>query len=189
MGGAASAGVRRAGRTGPKRTPSVSNTGEVAVDTDTLVAIGHSYAVYARACDEKRYDLLARVFTPGALLDYRVAGHEFACRGSAAAANFAAFLERCYWTHHLIAHPMVEIEGASARATARVTATHLQRRGDGSLNRWLVRGSYHDRFERRDGHWLIVDRAVFCLDEEGDFEPEGVQTFEDVAWASRELLG
>jgi len=84
----------------------VSSAGDVAGDTDTLAAIGHSYAIEARARDEKRYDLLARVFTPGALLDSRVAGHEFAC--PAAATNLAAFLERCYCSHHLMAAPMVE---------------------------------------------------------------------------------
>jgi hypothetical protein len=161
----------------------------VAVDTDTLAAIGHSYAIYARACDEKRYDLLARVFTPGALLDYRVAGHEFACRGGDAAANFAAFLERCYWTHHLIAAPMVERCGERLRATARVTATHLQRRVDGSTNRWLVRGSYHDTFERHEGNWLIVRRDCFCLDADGDFEAEGIEHYPVVAWAGTADIG
>lgn len=154
-----------------------------------LNAITHNYAIYARLCDEKRYDLAPRVFAADAVLNYHVAGHAFSCSGSEAAASFSAFLERCWWTHHLIAHPMVEVEGTRARATARVTATHLQRRLDGSTNRWLVRGSYHDRFELRGGQWLIVRRDCHCLDAEGDFEAEGVEHFPNVAWVSREIIG
>ncbi len=156
---------------------------------DTLNAITHNYAVYARLCDEKRYDLVAQVFTPQAELAYHVAGHDFSCTGAEAADSFAAFLERCFWTHHLIAHPMVEMDGTRARATARVTATHLQRRLDGSTNRWLVRGSYHDTFEQRGAAWLIVRRDCYCLDADGDFESDGVERFPGVAWAGRDILG
>ena len=159
------------------------------MDNHTVLAITHNYAIYARVCDEKRYDLLPHVFAPDAVLSYYVVGQDFSCRGDEAAQNFSAFLERCYWTHHLIAHPMVEVAGARLRATARVTATHLQRRTDGSSNRWLVRGSYHDTFEQRGGEWLIVRRDCHCLDADGEFEAEGVQHYPDVAWAGRDVLG
>ncbi len=159
------------------------------MNNDTLHEIAHNYAIYARACDEKRYDLVPRVFAPDAVLAYHVAGHDFSCRGDEAAQQFSAFLERCYWTHHLIAHPMIEEVGTQIRATARVTATHLQRRTDGSINRWLVRGSYHDTFARRGDVWLIVRRDCYCLDAEGDFEAEGVMLYPDVVWAEREMLG
>jgi 3-phenylpropionate/cinnamic acid dioxygenase small subunit len=140
------------------------------IDAATWVAIAEAYAIYARACDEKRYDLFARVFAPEAELDYRVAGHDFACRGDEVPKAFAEFLGRCFWTQHLIAHPMVEREGDTLRASARVTATHLQRRRDGSTNRWLVRGAYDDTFALRSGEWRIVRRICVCVDAEGDFE-------------------
>ena len=155
---------------------------------EPLNAITHNYAIYARVCDEKRYDLIPRVFAPAAVLAYAVAGHDFTCRGEEAAQAFANFLECCYWTHHLIAHPMIESAGAQIRATARVTATHLQRRTDGSTNRWLVRGSYHDTFEQRGSEWVIVRRDCFCLDAEGDFESEGIERFPTTAWAGRDVL-
>lgn len=166
----------------------ISRRGDGIIDAPTLTAITHNYAIYARACDEKRYDLLERVFAPDATLAYHVAGHDFSCRGDAAAASFSSFLERCYWTHHLIAQPMVEAAGTRLHATARVTATHVQRRHDGSTNRWLVRGSYHDTFEYRGNAWLIVHRAVYCLDADGDFEAEGVERFPTLAWVSPEAL-
>jgi len=159
------------------------------LDIETLAAIGQNYATYARACDEKRYDLFERVFTPDASLHYRVAGHEFSCRGDTAPAAFAAFLERCYWTHHLIAPPMVEANAEGVFATARVTATHLQRRLEGTQSRWLLRGSYHDHFEHRGGHWRIVRRDCWCLDADGEFLTEGVQHFAALAWVAPDALG
>jgi deazaflavin-dependent oxidoreductase (nitroreductase family) len=163
--------------------------GATEVDADTWTAIAHNYATYARLCDEKRYDLATAIFSPDARLHYRVAGHDFECLGGEAAAAFAGFLERCFWTHHLIAHPAVEAAGTRLRATARVTATHIQRRADGTRNRWLVRGSYHDTFEHTLDGWRIVRRDCCCLDAEGEFEADGVARFPAVAWAGREVLG
>lgn len=150
--------------------------------------ISHVYSIYARAIDEKRYDLLSRVFAPDAVLEYTVGVHNFSCRGDEAGRNFGNFLERCYWTNHLIATPMVEIVDGQVFATARVQATHLQRRDDGSMNRWFLRGSYHDHFEQRDGQWLITKRLCVCTDEAGEFIDESVQLFPQVAWAEPAAL-
>jgi len=152
--------------------------------------VTHVYATYARAIDEKRYDLLQRVFTPDAALDYVVGSHRFTARGEHAAAAFKPFLDRCYWTQHVIAPPMVDLD-ASGRvaASARVIATHLQRLPEGTLTRWQVRGSYHDRFVRSHDGLRIAQRFCFCPDEEGEFTDTGVEEFPQVAWANREVLG
>ncbi|MGR8919810.1 MAG: nuclear transport factor 2 family protein [Gammaproteobacteria bacterium] len=161
----------------------------MAVPTADIVDASHVYSIYARAIDEKRYDLLARVFTDDAALSYVVGPHEFSCRGDEAAGYFGAFLEKCWWTNHLIAAPMVEADGERLLATARVQATHLQRRVDGSLSRWLVRGSYHDVLERRGDAWLVVARYCHTPDTEGEFLADGVESFPDLAWTSPEKLG
>lgn len=153
-------------------------------DTDTLAAVTHVYAIYARAIDEKRYDLLERVFTPGAALAYTVGPHAFECTGAEASKYFGQFLELCYWTNHLIGPPMVTVEADAVHATARVTATHLQRRHEGTLSRWILRGSYHDRLARHDGAWLIERRLCLCPDSEGEFLGDGVERFPEVAWAA-----
>lgn len=148
------------------------------------LAIGQLYSTYARAADEKRYDLLAQVFTDDAPLDYRVGPHNFTCTGQQSGAAFKAFLDRCYWTNHLIAQPMV---GASSsgeiKATARVVATHLQKRSaDGEVSRWILRGAYHDTvIEVADG-WRISKRLCVCTDSQGEFIEDGVEIFETVAW-------
>lgn len=155
-----------------------------------LISIGHLYAIYARAIDEKRYDLLRRVFTPDAVLDYRVGPHKFGCTGADAAAAFKAFLDRCYWTNHLIAQPMVEVDDKNVvRATARVIATHLQKRTNGDSSRWILRGSYHDVLSESADGWRISKRLCICTDSEGVFLDENVELFETVAWVdAQEIL-
>lgn len=157
-------------------------------ESETYFAINHVYSIYARAIDEKRFDLLRRVFTDDAELEYTVGVHQFSCRGDEAGGAFGNFLKLCYWTNHLIASPMVEPAGARVFATARVQATHLQRRADGSINRWFLRGSYHDHFELREGQWLIARRLCVCTDEQGEFVADGVEQFDGVAWADPAAL-
>lgn len=156
---------------------------------DHLTEIAHLYPIYARACDEKRFDLLARVFSADATLHYVVGEHEFKCTGADAAANFKQFLDRCYWTNHVIAAPMVEAVAGGARATARVVATHLQRLPEGTLTRWLVRGSYHDVLVHGAAGWRIAQRFCFCGDADGEFRAEGVEIYPTVAWATADQLG
>lgn len=148
-----------------------------------LVAIAHLYACYAQALDEKRYALLDGVFTPGAELLYRVGDHEFRCTGTEAPKAFREFLDLCYWTHHLIAAPSVEIDGDGAHASARVVANHLQRKSDGRISRWVAWGSYHDRLERRDSSWRIVERTCVC-EEEGAFSADDVIRYPDAVWTT-----
>jgi hypothetical protein len=57
------------------------------------------------------------------------------------------------------------------------------------MNRWLVRGSYHDTFEQRGGDWLIVRRDCFCFDADGSFENDDIELYPAVAWAERDILG
>jgi len=155
---------------------------------NAYLAIAHSYSIYARAIDEKRFDLLESVFHPDAALEYVVGPHTFHCTGLQAPESFGRFLAKCWWTNHLIAAPAVERSGARFHATARVQATHLQRRLDGTLSRWLVRGSYHDTFERHGEAWLITHRFCCTPDEEGGFLDVGVESFDGVAWTTVDKL-
>lgn len=153
--------------------------------------IAESYSIYARAIDEKRYDLLPRVFLPDAALLYEVGPHEFSCTGAEASTNFSNFLTLCYWTNHLIAAPMIDFNFGGpneAFATARVTATHLQKDTSGKLNRWILRGSYHDEFINRNQAWSIKRRICICTDSEGVFLDTGVAKFEEMSWGDPDLI-
>ena len=147
-----------------------------------IVDITHVYSIYARAIDEKRFDLLNQVFADDARLHYIVGVHEFRCTGAESGTAFGNFLQLCYWTNHLIGAPCVELDGDKAWATARVQATHLQERDDGTMSRWFLRGSYHDQLERQDGQWIIVDRYCHTPDEEGEFLADGVKAFAEIGW-------
>ncbi|MGE0860726.1 MAG: nuclear transport factor 2 family protein [Gammaproteobacteria bacterium] len=153
-----------------------------------LIDITHLYALYAQALDEKRFALLARVFTADAVLHYEVAGHQFDTRGAEAGGVIKGFLDRCYWTNHVIAHPAIALDGDRAHASARVIATHLQRLPEGTMTRWEVRGSYHDRLQRTAEGWRITRRHCVCVDVEGEFLEEGVELFPEVPWAAPDAL-
>jgi hypothetical protein len=159
------------------------------MNVEDRFAIAHTYAIYARAIDEKRYDLLAGVFTPDAHLEYLVGPHAFECRGADAESRFRAFLDLCYWTNHLIAMPMIEARGDGAFATARVVATHLQQDDCGGRSRWTLRGSYHDSFVRSVDGWRIASRYCICSDAAGEFRTAGVRHFPALAWADAGRLG
>ena len=148
---------------------------------DDKLEIAETYSIYARAIDEKRYDLLDRVFLDTATLEYEVGPHQFACKGRESANYFGAFLKYCYWTNHLIAAPMIE-SGAGVFATTRVTATHLQKGLKGELHRWTLRGSYHDNFTYTDSGWRIAKRLCLCPDSEGEFLSDNVRIFDALAW-------
>ena len=142
------------------------------------------YSLYARAIDEKRYELLEKIFHPEAELQYIVGSQEFACSGAEAADYFKNFLNLCYWTNHLIGSPSIELAERTAFATARVQAVHQQILDDGSVSRWTIRGSYHDHMELFNEEWLITKRYCHTPDEEGEFLTAGVKLFNDVAWTS-----
>ena len=158
------------------------------MDPNDHLAIAHNYAIYARALDEKCFAYLEQVFAPTAALHYEVCGHVFDCSGADAVQAFSQFLDLCYWTNHVIASPMIEVQGKHAHASARVIATHLQRLADGSLSRWEVRGSYHDTFAMTPAGWRIVRRHCVCMDSVGEFRSEGVERFPALAWSQAAAL-
>ena len=150
-----------------------------------------NYSVYARAIDEKRYDLLPKVFLADASLHYEVGPHQFNCNGKEAGGYFSGFLRLCYWTNHLIAAPMIDFNFGGpddAFATARVIATHLQKDKSGNLHRWILRGSYHDEFKRQEEVWSIKRRVCICTDSEGEFLDSDVLEFEEMSWGDPSLI-
>lgn len=150
--------------------------------------IEDTYSLYARAIDEKRYELLKRVFHPEAQLQYIVGSQEFVCSGAESASYFRNFLNLCFWTSHLIGSPSIELDGKKAFSTARVQAVHQQVLDDGSISRWILRGSYHDHLELFQDTWLITKRYCHTPDEEGEFLTTGVKSFEEIGWTSKDKI-
>jgi SnoaL-like protein len=132
---------------------------------------------YAKALDEKRFDLLRTVFTEDAQLVYLIGKQliEFPMRE--ADKTFKAFLTKCYWTSHLVSDPVIELQGDRAHASSRVTATHLQIRVDGSRNTRIISGAYEDELVRSAEGWRIRKRVTNAPYEQGVFLAEGVREF------------
>ena len=58
---------------------------------------------------------------------------------------------------HQVSNVLIELDGDSANSEAYVTVVLWMREG-GDMMETVVRGRYLDRWEKRDGHWLIVHR-------------------------------
>jgi hypothetical protein len=133
---------------------------------------------YAKALDEKHFELLGTVFTEDAQLIYLIGKQLIECPMQEADQTFKAFLTKCYWTSHLISDPVIELQGDRAYASSRVTATHMQIREDGSRNIWIVSGAYEDELIREAKGWRIRKRVTNAPYEQGVFLAEGVREFQ-----------
>lgn len=61
---------------------------------------------------------------------------------------------------HHITNMLIELDGASAAVESYFIAFHPQPPEEGEARHVLVAGRYLDRFEQRDGQWLIAERTV-----------------------------
>lgn len=84
----------------------------------------------------------------------------------------SGLLEAIPATHHSISNVHFEFsaDGSSVETEANFVAYHLIEAGhpegmpvetNGEATDWIVAGRYCDRFEKRDGEWIIVRRNAF----------------------------
>lgn len=132
---------------------------------------------YGKALDEKKYDLLNKVFTQDAELVYLLGEQLIKLPFSESDNLFKQFLTRCFWTSHLISNPVIELNGDAAESRSHVTATHIQVKNDGSRNTWIVSGAYEDQLTRTSSGWRIKKRIANAPYEEGEFLMEGVKKY------------
>jgi hypothetical protein len=133
---------------------------------------------YGQALDEKRYELLDGVFLPDARLHYDMGG-EGPTTYPEMAGLFRSFMVPFMYTQHIFSHPVVELDGDRARASARLIATHVQVRLAGGRNVWTVYGFYEDALIRTDAGWRIEQRVFKGMHTEGTLLPaDQVEHFE-----------
>lgn len=114
---------------------------------------------YSRGVDRLDKELLRTCFHDESTDDhghFKGSGHEFA--------DFivGSLAERAHHTSHTVANILIEIDDLDAGvAHAESYGIAYLRRTEDNVE-WLdlFAGRYVDRFERRDGHWRIADRAV-----------------------------
>ncbi len=122
---------------------------------------------YGQALDEKDYALLDGVFAPGARLHYAMDTATDSTYPEMVD-SFRRFLEVFWYTQHVFSHPVIDLEGDTARTTCRLIATHVQIPLDGGERPvWTVYGTYRDAWLRTPGGWRIRQRDFRALHSEG----------------------
>jgi hypothetical protein len=110
----------------------------------------------ARGTDRLDAEMMASCYHPDGFDDhnsFRGSGSEFASWVLEALSGFQA-------TTHFIASPDFHIEGDMAQTDTYCVAHHLSQPDEAKRQHDIVLGlRYVDRFERRDGQWLIAKRV------------------------------
>ena len=111
---------------------------------------------YARGIDRLDFELVRSCYHPDAYDDHgAISGtvNEFISAAQ-------AFLVKWTTTQHFMGNMLIEIEGDKARAETYAVAYHRREdaNGDGKDDTLGIR--YVDRFEQRNGNWLIAYRVV-----------------------------
>lgn len=111
---------------------------------------------YCRGVDRGDADMIAGVYHPDAIDNHG------AWKGKGT--DFGAYLVPAMDTvpltgQHHITNILIELDGSSAKVESYFVAFHPEN-ADAAARITLVGGRYLDRFELRDGAWLIADRVV-----------------------------
>jgi SnoaL-like domain len=108
---------------------------------------------YAEACDRRDWELLGRVFTVHATVDY---GGEFRLGGREAIVGMVrSMLGGCGPTQHLLGNHTARLEGDLAHASCKVRAFHAGTGGQAGLT-YEVLGEYHHELVRTPDGWLTT---------------------------------
>ncbi|OBJ16197.1 nuclear transport factor 2 family protein [Mycobacterium colombiense] len=116
-------------------------------------AIERALVQLARAMDDRDWATLEDIIADDAIGDLgngRVEGR------AAIIDLIRGYLDRCGPTQHLLGNVLVDVTGEAAVSVAYVHDLHLSTREPQTTFHTL--GDYHDRWERRDGEWRLVER-------------------------------
>jgi 3-phenylpropionate/cinnamic acid dioxygenase small subunit len=116
-------------------------------------AIERALVRLARAMDDRDWATLARILADDAVGDLGTGHLE---GGAAIIEVIRGYLDHCGPSQHLLGNVLVDITGDKAVSVAYVHDLHLSAREPRTTFHTL--GDYHDRWERRDGAWRLVER-------------------------------
>ena len=137
---------------------------------------------YFRSMDTWDYDLLAKVFTPDAVLHYE------ALEGARTSypemiPQFREFNRHFSFMQHVGSQLLIDLDGDEARSTSGLRALHVQTARDGSENRWAIYGTYRDLHRRTPEGWRIAERHFRQTRTEGKLLPfDQVESYERPPW-------
>lgn len=138
-------------------------------DLATLVAereIGRALVCFARAMDSRAWDELLELMAPDATGDLGTGPLNSAQQIIDCMRHY---LDVCGPTQHLLGNLLIETHGDQARSQCYVSDMHLGRSGRDHLT-FATLGDYHDRWQRREGRWLMVHRTKINHATIGTFE-------------------
>lgn len=151
----------------------------------SLDALGDRLAIadllqrYFTALDDKDYALLERVFVPGARLHYEMRPGTPPSSYPEMVETFRDFNASFLLTQHMMGHPVIELDGDTARSRTSLRAIHVQLSPEGERNLWVVHGFYRDQHVRGPAGWRIAERYFRSLHTEGRLLPrDRVRRFE-----------
>jgi len=127
------------------------------MNLETLFAdreIQRSLSQFARAMDERDWECLATILTEDARAEMGagpLAGRD------AIIASIRRYLDVCGPTQHLLGNLLVEVDGDTARSRCYVSDMHLGAGPKAHLT-FCTLGDYHDRWQKIDGRWRMVER-------------------------------
>lgn len=153
------------------------------MDLQTLLAereITHALIRFARAMDERDWDVLRTILVDDATSDVGTGPLE---GSEALIACIRSYLDACGRTQHLLGNILVDVTGDEAVSKAYVSDMHLSADPDSELT-FATLGDYHDRWQRIDGTWRMVHRtklnrgvvgsfAVFGMPDAGEHAADG----------------
>ncbi len=137
---------------------------------------------YFQSMDSWDYDLLASVFSAGAVLHYE-ALEGAQTRYPEMVAQFREFNRHFSFMQHVGNQLLIDLDGDEAHSTSGLRALHVQTARDGSENRWVIYGTYCDRHQRTPEGWRIAERHFRQTHTEGALLPfDQVESYESPPW-------
>jgi hypothetical protein len=125
-------------------------------DAASVIEIEQVLYRYCRGIDRGLKEVISSVYHPDAIDEHYSL---YADLGKKFGDHIVPAMDRSGRVgQQIVTNVLVELDGDTARVESYFCSVHAI--GDGDGGHALVFGRYLDRFERRDGPWLIAHRAV-----------------------------
>jgi hypothetical protein len=130
------------------------------MNLQTLLAereIQRALSQFAWAMDERNWECLATILTEDAKADMGAGPLD---GRDAIISSIRRYLDVCGPTQHLLGNLLIEVDGDTARSRCYVSDMHLGAGPKAHLT-FCTLGDYHDRWQKIDGRWRMVERRKY----------------------------
>jgi SnoaL-like domain len=137
-----------------------SNYQGLSMDIEILYAereIQRALYAFARAMDERDWGAFDMILAVDANADM---GSGMVYGRAAIVSLMRSYLDKSGPCQHLLGNITIEIAGDSATSTCCSSVMTVGAGQNSHLNQ-LILGDYHDRWQKRQGHWYVLERRRF----------------------------